>query len=140
MRSLSTLSQDAPLSCMLFACAPLASARAIGSSGRLATRTSCPTAGFMRILRTTDVGGRRVTIMLPKRFPPKFDTTLLMRWSLWSTERAARDPFFQARRQQQHLVCLACTPPIPRLYPACAPRVPRLCPGCATFVPRVCPA
>lgn len=52
--------------------------------------------GFMRILTSPDREGHCVSTLIPKRLPEKMDPTLMMRWNMWSMERMARNPYFQA--------------------------------------------
>ena len=49
----------------------------------------------MRVLRGRDRVGRRVSLLLPMRFPEKLDANLLMRWNFWSLGRLGRCPYFQ---------------------------------------------
>ena len=52
--------------------------------------------GFMRVLRGCDHAGRRVSLLLPMRFPEKgLDANTMMRWNFWSMRRLAKCPYLQ---------------------------------------------
>ena len=49
----------------------------------------------MRVLRGRDRVGRRVSLLLPARFPERLDANTLMRWNVWALGRMGRCPYFQ---------------------------------------------